>query len=70
MVRVVPTRWNSLVEAIQRALFLRPAIERLLSQTKYSKRGKDGLVRFKLSTKEWKLLEELDDLLTVYFILF
>lgn len=65
MVRAVDTRWNSLVEAITRALYLKPALERLLAQTKYAKRGKHGLGDYKLTAKEWKLLAQLEDLLDV-----
>lgn len=65
MVRSVETRWNSLAEAIQRAVYLRPALKLLLSSSKYSKKGRNGLERFKHSDDEWTLLDQLGDLLEV-----
>lgn len=65
LVRVVATRWNSFVEAVIRALYLKPALNNLLRQTKWSKKGKDGLGDYKLSEREWALLTELQHVLEV-----
>lgn len=64
MVRSVQTRWNSLTEAIRRALDLRAALEKLLSLPKYEK-GKSKLTKYKLSSAEWTLLEQLWKVLDV-----
>ncbi|GJE85026.1 hAT transposon family protein [Phanerochaete sordida] len=66
MVRAIATRWNSLAQAIGRALKLRAPLTRLLSMPKYDKKGKKGLARFKLSKKEWDLLEQLHAVLTMF----
>ena len=65
LICVVATQWNSLAQAIGRALRLRAAIDRLLQMPRYDKRGKKGLARFKLSDTEWALLSSLYDLLEV-----
>lgn len=65
MLRSVATQWNSLAEAIGRALELRLALEKLLCSVKYDKPGKKGLQKFKLSESEWQLLEQLYPLLKV-----
>ena len=64
MVRSVQTRWNSLADAIRRALDLRAALEKLLSLPKYQK-GKARLTKYKLSEAEWMLLEQLWKVLDV-----
>lgn len=65
MIRDVPTRWNSLSACVTRALYLRSAIDHLLVLSKYDKRGKQGLSRYRESTEEWKILAELEPLLSV-----
>lgn len=55
MIRPVDTRWNTMCEVIERALELRPALDRLLSQPKYTK-GKTNLSKLKLTGTEWNLL--------------
>ena len=65
MVRAIMVRWNSLTDAITRAIYLKAAIQRLLALTKYDKPGKAGLRRFKLSEFEWQILEQLHPLLQV-----
>lgn len=65
MLRAVATRWNSLAEAIGRALELRQGIEKMLLMSKHDKGGKKGLRRFRLSSEEWKMLEQLYPLLKV-----
>lgn len=49
---------------IQHALELRPALNNMLSQSKYSK-GKAKLSHLKLSCTEWDLLEQLLPMLQV-----
>ncbi|THH16802.1 hypothetical protein EUX98_g9241 [Antrodiella citrinella] len=63
MIRTVATRWNSMAEAITRALYLRPALEKLLSLPRYDKAGKTGLKRFRLLAPEWLILEQLEPVL-------
>lgn len=71
MKRSVKTRWNSLSDCLKRALYLRLAIDNLLTLTKYDKPGDQGLHRYKHTAEEWTILEQLDPLLTVrvYYIL-
>lgn len=64
MIRAILTRWNSLAQAILRALELRAAIDNLLSLSKYGK-GKNNLRRFKITMAEWQLLEQLSRILQV-----
>lgn len=66
MKRAVATRWNSLADAITRALYLRKALERLLTLTKYDKgKRQGGLRRFRLSDQEWNILTQLRAVLKV-----
>ena len=64
-IRAVATRWNSLTMAIERAIELRPVLERLFAMGKWDKAGKDGLCRYCLSDEEWELLCQLDIVLKV-----
>ncbi len=69
MKRAVATRWNSLADAIQRALYLRLALDKLLHLTKYDKsKQAGGLRRFRLSDDEWKILTQLYTVLKVRVI--
>lgn len=66
MKRAVATRWNSLAEAIKRALYLRKALDRLVSLSKYDKpKKKGGLRRYRLSDDKWVILTQLYDVLKV-----
>ncbi|GJF00030.1 hypothetical protein PsYK624_163070 [Phanerochaete sordida] len=66
MVRAIATRWNSLAQAIGRALKLCAPLTRLLTMPKYNTKGKKGLARFQLGEKEWDLLRELHALLIMF----
>ena len=66
MKRAVATRWNSLAEAISRALELRQAIDALVRLGKYDKSIKSGGLRhLRLSENEWQILTQLQDVLKV-----
>lgn len=65
MKRAVATRWNSMSECISRALCLHPALERLLSWSKYNRSGRQGFRRYKLTREEWSMLEQLEPILAV-----
>ena len=66
MKRAVATRWNSLAQAIARALYLRKALDRLVSLTKYDKSQRQGGLRhFRLSEQEWSILTQLYEVLKV-----
>ena len=67
MIRSIVTRWNTLAEAIGRALYLRDAIDKLVTLAKHQKvpSGKKSIRRFKLTDDEWLLLEQLHPLLEV-----
>lgn len=64
MIRPVDTRWNTYADVIPRALDLRPALDRLMSQSKHNK-GKGSLGKLKLSSVEWSLLQKLMPMLQV-----
>ncbi|KAJ3558298.1 hypothetical protein NM688_g1007 [Phlebia brevispora] len=66
LVRAIATLWNSLADAIGRALELCAAIDCLLTLSKYDKAGKKGLQAFKLSAQEWILLQQLHEILKVF----
>lgn len=61
----VKTRWNPLTQAIQRALYLRLALHKLITLPKYVKRGSRGLLHYKLEESDWKLLQALEPILNV-----
>ena len=68
MKRAVPTRWNSLAEAISRALELRKAIDALVRLGKYDKPAKSGGLRhFRLNEEEWQILVQLEHILQVQY---
>ena len=69
MKRAVPTRWNSLAEAISRALELQKGIDALVRLGKYDKPAKSGgLAHLRLSKQEWQILVQLEDILQVSFL--
>lgn len=55
MIRPVDTHWNTMCEVIECALYLKPALNQLFSQTKHSK-GMKNLASLGLSNTEWDLL--------------
>ena len=66
MKRAVATRWNTLADAIERALYLRPGLDKFLQLTKFDKSAKrGGLRRYRLSGEEWTILHQLYDVLKV-----
>ncbi|KAJ3748219.1 hypothetical protein EV360DRAFT_76283 [Lentinula raphanica] len=65
MIRAVDTRWNTLCNVIERALELRCALYRLLSQGKH-KQGKKPLSLWRLSMEEWDLLKDILPMLKVF----
>jgi hypothetical protein len=65
MVRDVATRWNSTSKLLARALQLRKALNLLVGYEQHNKPHSARLQRFKLSTPEWELLEQLWPLLDV-----
>ncbi len=51
--------------AIERALELRPALEKLFAMPTWDKRGKEGLRSCRLTDEEWDVLSELSSVLGV-----
>lgn len=71
MIRLVETRWNSLVQVIDRALKLEDALKKLFGLSAHNTGVATAhLKRFKLSTDEWKLLRALKPLLMASASLF
>ncbi|THH23259.1 hypothetical protein EUX98_g7913, partial [Antrodiella citrinella] len=68
MIRSVATRWNSTSQAISRALYLRLALDKLFALPKYNKNDKKSLKRFKPTTEEWTILEQLEPILEMFLI--
>ena len=66
LLRVVATRWNTVAEALERALEIELAIDKLvmLDQCNTSRGAK--LKKYKLSTEEWRVLKELQPILKVH----
>jgi hypothetical protein len=67
MIRDVSTRWNSTAELIQRALELKEALDILVVNAEHNKTRGVRLRRFRLSSNEWVVLEQLSPLLEVFF---
>ena len=65
MVRDVATRWNSTAELLARALQLRKALTMLVGFEQHNRARSSRLQRFKLSSDEWQLIEQLQPLLQV-----
>jgi hypothetical protein len=65
MVWDVATRWNSTAELLARALELRKALNMLVNFEQHNRARSARLQRFKLSSDEWELLEQLWPLLEV-----
>lgn len=65
MIRSVETRWNSLTEVIGRALYLRPALERLVDLPHLNGTKTANLRKLKLSKDEWTILKQMHPLLKV-----
>lgn len=65
MVRDVATRWNSTAELLARALQLRKALTLLVGFEQHNRARSSRLQRFKLSSDEWQLIEQLQPLLQV-----
>ena len=65
MVRAVKTRWNSLVDAIKRAIVLRAALEKFFNLAKYGEGRASDLTAYRLTAQEWLLLTQLERVLDV-----
>ena len=63
--RSVPTRWNSVAEMIESALYLRPALDRLVEMDRHNTVTKTRLRKLKIVTKEWEVLSQLAQMLSV-----
>ena len=67
VVRSVPTCWNSVAKTLQRSLYLRPALEKLIAIEHHNTMKSARLKRFKLKKEEWELLTQLELILSVNF---
>ncbi|KAJ3818976.1 hypothetical protein F5878DRAFT_547295 [Lentinula raphanica] len=65
MIRPIDICWNTLCDVIERALDLRRALEHLLSQGKH-KLGKKPLAAWRLTSEEWKLLDDILPMFKVF----
>lgn len=66
MLSPVCTQWNSMAEAIDRALSMRPALDKLVELSHHNTgNAKTHLQSYKLTAEEWRIFEELCPLLKV-----
>ncbi len=65
MIRSVPTRWNSVAMTSKRTIQLRGPLTDLVSKACHNESRGPRLLRFKLSTEEWVILEQLEAILAV-----
>jgi hypothetical protein len=63
--RSVPTRWNSVAEMVESALHLRAALDRLVEMDRHNTVAKTRLRKLKILTKEWLVLSQLTQILSV-----
>jgi hypothetical protein len=68
--RSVPTRWNSVAEMLNSALDIRPGLEKLVELDRHNIVSKTKLQQYKLTPDEWKLLTQLQPILSVSLINF
>ena len=66
MIRPVSTRWNSVAEALERAIYLQPALDKLVEAPQHNTLRSMRLSRFKLKESEWNILQQLQPILMVY----
>lgn len=65
MIRAVATRWNSLHPVLERAVYLRNALDSLCLLPSVNKNRKKKLSRFKLTRVEWTVIVQLEAVLKV-----
>ena len=65
MIRPIETRWNSVTEAMERAIFLQPALDKLVDAPQHNTLRSMKLSRFKLNDSEWEVLRQLQPILQV-----
>ncbi|TDL13925.1 hypothetical protein BD410DRAFT_686493, partial [Rickenella mellea] len=63
LMRAVPTRWNSVAVALQRALHLQLALDKLVMAKQFNTSRGVKLKKYKLSTDEWGILTQLSPIL-------
>ena len=63
--RSVPTRWNLVAEMIESALHLQAALDRLVEMDRHNTVAKTHLRKLKILTKEWEVLSQLTEILSV-----
>ncbi|KAF9018888.1 hypothetical protein BDZ89DRAFT_914057, partial [Hymenopellis radicata] len=68
MIRAVATRWNSVHPVLERALYLKPAIDRLVVLPQFNKVPKRKMSKFKLTPAEWEIIEQLEKLLKLFVL--
>ncbi len=65
MVCAVATRWNLVHPILEWALYLRPALDRLIVLAQFNKVLKRKMLKFKLTPAEWQIIEQLEKVLKV-----
>ncbi|TDL13115.1 hypothetical protein BD410DRAFT_735692 [Rickenella mellea] len=67
LMRAVPTRWNSVAVALERAIYLQPALDKLTVMDQFNTSRGTKLKKYKLSKEEWEVLKQLNPILQ-YFL--
>ena len=67
MIRPVSTRWNSVAEAMERAIYLQPALDKLVDAPHHNTWKSMRLAKYKLKESEWEVLKQLQPILQVCF---
>ena len=65
LVRSVKTRWNTVVEVLERALEMKEVLGDLCDMVQFNRPGSVRLRRFMLTDSEWEILAQLHQLLDV-----
>ena len=65
LVHSVKTRWNTVVEVLERALEMKDVLADLCDMVQFNRPGSVRLRRFMLTDTEWEILAQLHQLLDV-----
>ena len=65
LIRPVKTRWNTMVQVLERAIVLREPLHDICKMLQFNKKGMVHLDRFNLDDDEWEMIGQLHALLEV-----
>ena len=67
LIRTVKTRWNTVHDALERAIDMQDVLGELCDKAQFNKRSGARLRRFIVTDEEWQLIDQLYRLLDVRF---